>query len=412
MRLGLRFLTPTRQAVEFASQGIQLNGKYVIVANLWLAVFIQVAGISSYSPFVPLIKAELGFSFAQFGLIASIFFLSYTLMQVLSGRASDHGYARAMILIGTPVIVALSMLFGAIQNVYEALAIRILAGIAAALIFVPAIRVLTRIDPESLSDSIALIGTAIGAGGLYVSLAGPRLALMFGWREGIALMMAPGFLIFALNLKYVPSTRVTSVHRRFPRWILRRKETWILGVQQFVRVGAWFTVTIWLPTFFTSALGYNLVLSGIALTVFSVAGIFASMVGGRVAARLSSFSKVMMLSFAILGGTIILIAFAASGMLAWGLVVVFGIFDFLPFGPIFAILPKLYEEGDIGLVTGFENSIANLGAVAVPFFFGWLINPASESFTLSWLQLGILCLAVSLISIPVIRSEKKGLIAH
>lgn len=389
-----------------------MNEKYVIVANLWLALFIQVAGISSYSPFVSVIKTDLGFSFAQFGLIASIFFLSYTLMQVLSGRASDHGHARVMILIGTPLIVLLSMLFGAIQNIYEALAIRILAGIAAALIFVPVIRVLSRIDPESLSDSIALIGTAIGAGGLYVSLMGPRLALLFGWREGIALMMVPGFLIFALNLKYVPSTSVSPVHRKFPMWILRRKETWILGIQQFVRVGAWFTVTIWLPTFFTSALGYNLVLSGIALTIFSVAGIFASMAGGRVAARLSSFSKVMMLSFAILGGTVILIAFAANGMLAWGLVVVFGIFDFLPFGPIFAILAKLYEEGDIGLVTGFENSIANLGAVVVPFLFGLFIDSTNGSFTFSWLQLGILCLAVSLISVPVIRSEKKGLIAH
>lgn len=389
-----------------------MKEKYIIAANLWLAVFIQVAGISSYSPFVPIIKSELGFSFAQFGLIASIFFVSYTLMQLLSGRASDHGHARSMILIGVPAIVLFSMLFGAIQNIFEALAFRILAGVAAALIFVPSVRVLSKVDPESLSDLMALIGTAIGAGGLYVSLMGPYLALMFGWREAISLMMAPGFLIFALNMKYVPSTNTASAHRKFPTWILRRKETWILGIQQFARVGAWFTVTIWLPTFFTSALGYSLVLSGVALTVFSISGVLASLVGGRVAARLSSFSKVILLSFAILGGTVILIAFAENGLLVWGLIVVFGIFDFLPFGPIFAILPKLYEEGDIGLITGLENSIANFGAVAVPFFFGLLIDSTNGSFIISWLQLGILFIAASLITIPIISSEKKGLIAH
>gem|GEM_PF-5699245 len=385
----------------------------VVITSLWLSVFVQVAAISSYSPFVPLMKQDLGFNFAGFGIIAAIFFLSYTLMQTLVGRASDNGHARRLIMIGLPTLVSLAILFSGIQNLLEAVTIRILAGVAAAMIFVPALRVMSRlVSRRGLNTSIALIGTSIAAGGLYISLVGPKLGLLFGWRLAIVILMAPTFIVCLLNARFVPETgRVSSESKGFPSWVLRKKETWILGYQQFARIGVWYTVTIWLPTFFTTMLGYNLVLGGAALTLFSVSGMFSSIAGGRLANRFSSASKVIMLSFVALTITMAVIAFYSGSLIGWVLVAAFGIFDFMPFGPIFAIIPKLYDEDTIGFVTGFENMLANFGAVVVPFLFGFLID-LSGSFSVSWLLIAFMCLGSSILGIPAIRFEKKGLIAH
>ncbi|MHB8566148.1 MAG: MFS transporter [Nitrososphaerales archaeon] len=385
----------------------------IVIANLWLATFIQVAAISSYSPFVPLMKEDLDFSFAEFGLIAAIFFVPYTLMQIVSGRASDKGKSRLMLLVGVPVLLVLSMLFGTVQNLLEAILLRILAGIFAAIIFVPALRVMIKLEPNGLNTAIALLGTSIAAGGLYVSLAGPELGLLLGWRLGIVILMAPGFVIWALNAKFIPVTSrsVRSKEDVIPVWALKKKETWILGYQQFVRIGVWFTLTIWLPTFFTSVLGYNLVLGGAALTIFSVSAIFASIAGGRLANYFGSSSKVILISFMALCAAMAIIAFAAEGALGWGLVAAFGIFDFMPFGPMFAILPKLYNEDSIGFVTGFETMIANLGAVVVPFTFGYLTD-ATGAFTLAWLVISLMCLLSFVLAVPAIRFEKNGLIVH
>ncbi|MGI0086050.1 MAG: MFS transporter, partial [Nitrososphaerales archaeon] len=204
----------------------------LIVINLWLAVFIQVAAISAYSPFVPSMREELNFSFSEFGLLSTLFYLPYMMLQLFSGRASDRGQARTLLLIGIPILMILTMLLGAVENIAEALALRTVSGIFGAMIFVPALSVITKLDNKGLNTAIATLGTSVGAGSLYVSLLGPQLAVFLGWRLGIATMMLPGFAIWILNAKFIPKIRGGDFEKAASvptRLSFKRKETWLLG---------------------------------------------------------------------------------------------------------------------------------------------------------------------------------------
>lgn len=394
--------------------------KTTIIANLWFAVFNQVASIASYSPFVTLMKDQLSFSFGEFGLLSTIFFIPYTIMQLFSGRASDMGRARALILVGTLLLTISTILLGTIQTLAEALALRTFSGIFAAMIFVPSLRILTRLDPKRVNTMIALLGTSVAAGSLYVSLIGPELGVLLGWRLGIAALMVPGFVIWVANAKFVHESissvtafgnlRPKCTSSSIPLWTLKRKETWLLGYQQFVRIGVWLTLSIWLPTFFTSALGYDIVLGGVSLTIFSLFAMLSSILGGQLANKTGSSSKVSAFSFLGLAVVLWLIASTEAGTLAWGLVGASGIFVFMSFGPLFGILPTLYGQDVIGFVTGVENMLANLGAVVVPFMFGYLADLTGH-FTASWLLIGLIAALAFATGLPVITIERRGQLA-
>lgn len=353
-------------------------------------------------------REELNFSFSEFGLLSTLFYLPYMMLQLFSGRASDRGQARTLLLIGIPILMILTMLLGAVENIAEALALRTVSGIFGAMIFVPALSVITKLDNKGLNTAIATLGTSVGAGSLYVSLLGPQLAVFLGWRLGIATMMLPGFAIWILNAKFIPKIRGGDFEKAASvptRLSFKRKETWLLGYQQFVRIGVWLTVSIWLPTFFASALGYKTVLSGVSLTIFSVFAIISCVVGGHLANRVGSSSKVSTVSFFGLSVVLALMAFANNGLLAFGLAGASGIFVFISFGPLFAIVTVLYQKEVVGLMMGFETMLANLGAVVVPFLFGYFTDLTGH-FTLSWILIAALSFFAFATGLPVIPIEK------
>ena len=365
-------------------------------------------------------KVQLNFSFGEFGLLSTIFFIPYTMMQLFSGRASDAGRARALILVGTPFLTISTILLGTIQNLPEALVLRAFSGIFAAMIFVPSLRILTRLDPKRVNTAIAVLGTSVAAGSIYVSLLGPELAVLLGWCLGIAALMAPGFVVWAMNAKFVHESigsvttfgdpRPKDTSSAVPLWTLKRKKTWLLGYQQFVRIGVWLTLSIWLPTFFTSALGYDIVLGGVSLTIFSLFAMLSSILGGQLAIKTGSSSKVSAFSFLGLAVALWLTATTGEGTLAWGLVGASGIFVFMSFGPLFGILPTLYGQDVVGFVTGIENMLANLGAVVVPFMFGYLADLTGH-FVSSWLLIGLMAILAFATGLPVIPIERRGQLA-
>lgn len=303
----------------------------------------------------------------------------------------------------------LTMLLGAVQNIGEALAIRAVSGIFGAIIFVPSLRVMTKLDPKGLNVAIATLGTSVGAGSLYVSLLGPELGVLLGWRAGIAVMMLPGFVIWILNARFIPKVSVGDSQKSatVPVWpSFKLKETWLLGYQQFMRIGVWLTLSIWLPTFFASALGYNIVLAGSSLTIFSVFAIVSCVAGGHLANIVGSSSKVSTVSFLVLGAALALTGFTNNGLIGWGFAGLSGISVFLSFGPLFAIVSILYRQEVVGFMMGFETMLANLGAVVVPFLFGYLTDLTGH-FTLAWIVIAAMCFLAFATGLPVIPIEKR-----
>lgn len=367
------------------------------------------AAISIYSPLIPSMQKELEFSYAEFGLMTSAFFLPYTILQVPTGHIADRGGTRRLVMVGMLSLTVSTFLLGWTNLFPHALLLRAIAGSAAAGIFVPGIRALTVLYPGRAGAAVGILGASVGAGTLYISLLGPILSLWVGWRLALEALILPGFLVLGIFSAYFHEepSRGSSTSRPFPWQILRHPATWLLGYQQFTRLGVVITLLTWLPTFFVVSLGYDMIAGGIALGLVSAISIVSNPAGGVLADRIRSHSTVTALSLGVLAVSLALMGFFAVGFIAWLLVLIVGWFAFTYFGPLFAILPRLFGEEVAGFASGFQNMLASIGGILLPFLFGYL-KDITGGFAAAWALLVVMCAAAAVVGILLVRLEAEA----
>ena len=338
--------------------------------------------------------------------MTSAFFLPYTILQIPAGYVADRRGSRRLITVSLLALTASTSLLGWVSQLTLALLLRAIAGIAAAGIFVPGIRLIAKLYPERSGAAIGTLGSSVGAGSLYVSLLAPTLSMWVGWRLTILVLILPGLLILALFAasSYDEPIQGSSTRQKFPTRILREGAIWMLGYQQFARLGVAISLLTWLPTFFASSLGYDVLFSGLALALLSGVSIISNPIGGILADRIRSHSRVTALSFSVMAAALMSIALFALGLTAWLLIIIAGWFAFAYFGPMFAILPRLFGVEVAGLASGFQNMLASIGGILVPFLFGYL-RDVTGAFVVPWVFLALMCIAGFLVGVPLMRLE-------
>ena len=381
------------------------------LAGLWLAIFAQTTSFTAYSPLVPLMRADLGFSYTDFGLLATAFYIPYTALQVFSGSLAGRGRIRSLMLPGMAAIIASTALLGAVTNLTEALVLRFVTGAGGAMIFVPSVMVITRRYPDRTNFALGAYGTGVAAGPLFVSLAAPTLGTYVGWRLAMPALMLPTVAVWAIIYlgvrNFSPPAR-TKGKGSSVGWVgvLKNRTTWLLGYQQLARVGMWATFLTFLPTFFTAGLGYPMVTASAALTVFAVLAMLSSVLGARLVTTMNSNAKVTMLSLAAMAVGLMLIGFTVPGALPWVLAGVLGLVVFMAFGPQLTMATQFFPLEVLGFAIGVQTVLANVGATVIPFVFGDL-RDATGSFEASWELCGLLCAAAALVGLALWRQETK-----
>lgn len=385
------------------------KGDRIELAALWLAIFAQTASFSVYSPLVPLLKSDLGFSYGDFGLLATAFYIPYTALQVVSGSVAGRGKVRSMMLPALAVILVSTALLGAVGNLPEALLLRFVTGAAAAMIFVPSMMVIARRYRGRTNTALGAYGTGVAAGALYISLLAPAVASWLGWRLAMPALMLP--VVFVWTVTYVGVRNFSpptsgEAHQRSRLWsrVLKNRITWLLGYQQLVRVGMWAAILTFLPTFFSAGLGYSTFASSAALMLFAVLAAFSSVLGSRMVGRVNSNAKVTLLSMSIMCVGLVLIGLAPAGVAPWLLAAALGLGAIMAFGPQFTMAAELFGAETLGLAVGVQAVLGNVGATVLPYIFGSL-RDFTGGFEASWELSGLLCAAAALTGVALLQTE-------
>ncbi|MEK0326145.1 MAG: MFS transporter, partial [Nitrosopumilus sp.] len=153
------------------------------IISMWLASFIMSISIGVYNPIIPLLQADLNFTYAQVGLMTTAMIFSYAALQLPSSHLREHIGSKRLIIFGLLAMTVSTFLLGFITNTTQAYALRFIAGMGMAGVFVPAMNVIIHLlRDRGKGFAIGMYGMAQAVGFIFVSLLAPILAVEVGWR--------------------------------------------------------------------------------------------------------------------------------------------------------------------------------------------------------------------------------------
>ncbi len=326
----------------------------------------------SYPAFVgmmlPLLIPKLGISLVVAGLLAATFRLA-TAVQPILGHVADRADTRYWIILA-PAVTALAIgLLGVAPAVGIVAVLLVVAGISSS-VFHPAAAVLvTRASGTEWGrgTSIFMAGGESGRALGPVAIAAVLAVVGLGW-SWVAIV--PGFVASAVL--YIRLAHRPSVHLAHPAGstlaalrTARRGFLLVAGASAMLSLAS-VGLLVFVPTYLTGA-GADLLLAGLAVTVFSIGGAVGAFIGGTMSDRIGR-RRMLAISCAV-GSPLLILALAMP--IGPAMLVVLGLAGvaLLSAGPVqLVVMQELMPENRgaaVGLTIFAITMTSALGTVVV-----------------------------------------------
>lgn len=353
-----------------------------------------------------LIISDFGISEAQFGLLATVCFLSAALSAISLGRLSDRISGRAQLLLifgGT----ALALVLMAVSRNYVWLLVAVaLAGPAQSISNPTTNRVITHhVEPARRAGWLGIKQSGVQASQLFSSLFFPAAALLAGWRgsaAGAAVVMG-ALLLYSWNKlpadpPRLPAGGPTAVVGRqpFPPTV------WLLAGFALLSGAGMQATNVYLPLFAQREVGFSLLLAGAAAAAAGVVGVASRILWGRRMAR-GTAVPVLLVTLAVgaIGGAGLLLAAGQTGwpVLLWSGVVLHGATVLGVNVVVMAAVLREVAPERVGAASGVVSLGMYAGFAAGPLAMGLLLQ-YSGGFLAGWIFVAggyLLCVVLALV---------------
>jgi FSR family fosmidomycin resistance protein-like MFS transporter len=333
------------------------------------------------APLFPLIKDELGVSYAALGFVVALFYTLSALFQPVAGFVVDRFGGRA-VLVGGVVCLTLGTALAGSASSYGVLVMgAALAGLGNSVFHPADFSILnTRIGAERLGHAYSAHGIAGSLGYASAPIFSGGLGALIGWHNALFAAAGVGCLMLLLLLSNWNRLHMEEVHSKRPQGKTNLR---ILFAAPVVMCFLYFAIyaagLAGLQSFSVSAMTVQYevaaALASSALTAYmigSAAGIFA---GGFVATRTSRHDLVAAGGL-FLGATWIF--FIAMNLIPGSALPVFlalAGFSVGATGPSRDMIVRASTPaGATGRVYGFVYSGLDVGSLSTPVFYGWLMD--------------------------------------
>jgi len=334
---------------------------------------------------VPPIKAELGISDTQIGLLQGLAFgIFYTLLGIPMGRLVDHGNRRLLVAAGVFCWSLMTALCAGARGFWSLFLARMGVGVGEATLSPSAFSLLSDYFPRArLASALSVFSMGIFFGsGLALILGGLVVGAVGSWRLTFLVVGLPGLLFALLAL---------TIREPARQGVLRTSggEAAHLGLADVAReVGRrrWSVAGIclgfaaqalcnyaqqaWLPTYFVRIHGWSLRQAGLTLGSLSLAtGLVGAYVGGRLSDRWQRQGvaeaplRVGVLATVCAGITFSLALSLPSHEFQLALLTPAYFFLAMPIGCIYASLPLILPNQLRGQIGALQLFTLNLGGL-------------------------------------------------
>jgi MFS family permease len=327
----------------------------------------------------PLIKDDLGVTYTALGATVGLYYTVSGVCQTLAGFAVDRYGARRVLFTGLALAVSGAALAGLAQNYPMLLAAAVVGGLGNSVFHPVDFSILNaRVAKSRLGYAFSWHGIAGYLGFAAAPAYGVAMATAFDWRAALLGAAAIGAVVIALLASQggvLPAAPVRA-HAGAPGARALAQASVLLCFAYFVMLGVAF---IAIQSFGISAMvslyGVNVALASAALTAYLVGGATGIFCGGFVAVRVGRHDLVAVAGMAT--SAALFFALASAWLPAAALPLALGAAGFSggftnPSRDL--IVRAATPPGSTGKVYGFVYSGLDVGSIAAPVLFGWLLD--------------------------------------
>jgi MFS family permease len=260
---------------------------WILVGLLWIAYFINYLDRQAVFSLFPILRAELGFTDTQLGMIGSIFLAAYSLSCPLTGWLADRLHAHLLVPLSMILWSLATLATGLCHSVPNLLFWRGVMGLTEGMYFPAALSVIGRLHGgRTRSRAIALHGTAQFGGSVAGGWFGGFIGDAGVWRWGFAAVSLLGILYAALlrgGLRALPERTGDASIQAGARSVVCSKCFLALNLLFFVLCGILWVLYAWLPSLIHDRYGLTLADSGFTATAWlQISSAIGILAGGAV----------------------------------------------------------------------------------------------------------------------------------
>lgn len=337
------------------------------------------------APLFPFIKDELGVSYAALGFVMALFYTVSAICQPIAGFVVDRFGGRTVLIVGIGLQAA-GTLIAALSGSYGQLVVgSLLAGVGNSVFHPADFSILnSRVETGRLGHAYSAHGVAGSLGYAAAPAFSGTLGALFGWHAALFAAAGVGLAVFLLllaNARRLHSQEGRPAGAKAAGGVSARVLFAAPVVMCFLYFAIYAAGLAGLQSFGVAAMtvqyGVPAALASSALTAYmvgSACGIFA---GGFIAGRTERHDLVAASGLAIGAAAMLLIA--VEQLPGGALPVILGCAGLAigATGPSRDMIVRASTpSGATGRVYGFVYSGLDVGQLATPVFFGWLMDSA------------------------------------
>ncbi|GLS33616.1 MFS transporter, NNP family, nitrate/nitrite transporter [Mesorhizobium albiziae] len=342
------------------------------------------------------IKAELGLSETQFGLLIGMPILTGSLVRIVLGVWTDR-FGGRLVYTATMLAAAAATFLLAFATTYAQMLLAALGvGLAGGSFAVGVAYVSRFYSADRQGTALGIFGVG-NVGAAVTKFLAPFVLLAGGWQD-VALIWASalGFmaLIFWFGTQDDPVIRDRRVNGAKPKnfWTefapLKDMRVWRFALYYFFAFGAFVALALWLPRYLIGVYGFDIATAGMLGAAYSIPGSVFRAYGGVLSDKIGA-RTVLYWTFAVSAVACAVLALPATDYTVRGIngpisfhfeigpvafiavAFVLGFFMSLGKAAVYKHIPVYYPQ-NVGAVGGLVGMIGGLGGFILPIAFGAL----------------------------------------
>ena len=363
------------------------------------------------------IEGELSLDASQSGLLMSMFFIGYTVMQFPSGWLSDKIGPKKVLLISIGTILIATIFFGFVSTLVLLMIIRLISGLGHAGVPTSSAKVVANnIQPKQKMFVQSLILSTSGIGGILAFTLGSTLINM-NWRYayyGLAILYAVSILmIFFFFPKEKKDTKVKQENKIPISVVFKDKNVFILFTALLFLNIVLYGYVSWLPSFFGTNFGFDLKEISIILSINAILMSVGALSSSFMVDKVFKGNNKLFALISVIVCALACIIFALAGGLVVSIIMmfIFTLASNATFVTLFSWPHKLIKQEVIGTSIAMINIGSTFGGFLSPIITGYLITAFGGNFNVAFIAMGISAFICGL-GILLVRTKPINTVEH